>query len=839
MPRLAVVGGGLAGLVTLKSALEEGVEAVLFEADEDLGGNWRLRADGPSVARDTELTSSRDVTAFSDFPLPGEGPHFLHHQAFLAYLEAYADHFGLRPHLRFGQPVLEARPDPDGWVVRTPAGEQGFTHLAVCTGLSRVPAMPDIAGAFSGPVAHTSTVLDAAPYAGQRVLVVGGGESATDILAELAEVCPEVHLSLRRGPLVFPKAFRAGGLPADHLHSRSTYMLPRVVYERVEELFGGLMDVRLGLLPGGAGALRRRLRRASGGRYHQQVLLKSDTILDTLRRPSVHLRGRLVRFEGSQAVFADGTCCEVDAVLYGTGFRIDFPFLPLSSAGWDWTRLYKTIVHPDLPRCGFIGFGRPDIGAIPPVTELQARWFAGVVSGRLRVPSGASLLDAIARDAARTRALKPLVVERQTSVVEFLPYQLELAALIGCQPRLGRLLGQPRLLWSVLFGTVLASHYRLHGPHPWSGAAQVLRDRGFHWAHLRHPADLVAALSVQLWHLLALLWLPLALVWPRSVRVRWRVKDRSRPLPALAPLRLFDRIQVRCLWALGQVGLGGVVKRGLVRRHVTARPGRLHRYAVQPGDVFVCTWSKSGSNWMLQLALQTAWRGGVDFDHIHQLVPWPDAPGPILASLERPVRSRDGLQIVKTHLRQDQVPWSSEGRYVVVLRDPRDAVVSGYHFTRGVLDAMFAGPLTPEQWLDAFLHSEFLMGSWAAHVAGWWAVRDAPNVLLVTFREMKADLPGVAARLAEFLGVGLDVEEAEAVLERSSFPWMKANDARFSPINPVLRQPSPPMIREGRVGAAGELYDDEQLAAIRAHCLAELEGLGCDLPFEAFFGGAG
>lgn len=111
-------------------------------------------------------------------------------------------------------------------------------------------------------------------------------------------------------------------------------------------------------------------------------------------------------------------------------------------------------------------------------------------------------------------------------------------------------------------------------------------------------------------------------------------------------------------------------------------------YNPGPQDVFVATYAKSGTNWIMQIVTQLAWHGKAEFQHIHELVPWPDSEafGPMkrfaipigIDSVWKSLSERK--RAVKTHLNWDLIPFSEEARYIMVIRDPKDVFVSGYHF---------------------------------------------------------------------------------------------------------------------------------------------------------------
>jgi hypothetical protein len=259
-------------------------------------------------------------------------------------------------------------------------------------------------------------------------------------------------------------------------------------------------------------------------------------------------------------------------------------------------------------------------------------------------------------------------------------------------------------------------------------------------------------------------------------------------------------------------------------------------------DVVVCAFFKAGTNWTLQIALQIAHRGNAEFDYIHSVVPWPDRPPVLKASVipldnDSPrLRSPTGLRVIKTHEPLGDIPFTPEARYIAVTRDPKDVCVSSYHFLR----SLALGPLMPsvETWVRVFCSPSFPQATWPAHVASYWAVRHEPNVLFITYEEMKKDLGAAVRRIATFMNVDLSAAELAEVERRASFAYMKGVGFKFEPGQVVPWGSSEYMIRKGTSGGAGELLTPEQQRRIDDYCRAELERLRCDFPYDETFGRA-
>ncbi len=263
-------------------------------------------------------------------------------------------------------------------------------------------------------------------------------------------------------------------------------------------------------------------------------------------------------------------------------------------------------------------------------------------------------------------------------------------------------------------------------------------------------------------------------------------------------------------------------------------------YRPTASDVVVCSYFKSGTNWTLQMAVQITHKGQAEFEYIHSVVPWPDCP-PVLRSVVISLdndsprqRSPTGLRVIKSHERLDNVPFTPEARYIAVTRDPKDVCVSGYHFLRSL---MF-GPLMPsvETWVRLFLSPHFLQGQWAEHLASYWAVRDRPNVLFLTYDQMRKDLSGTIQSIAKLMNVELSTDEAAEVRRRSDFAYMKREGSKFEPGQMVPWGGSGYMVRRGASGGANELLTPEQQRRIDDYCRAELVRLGCEFPYDENFG---
>jgi len=215
-----------------------------------------------------------------------------------------------------------------------------------------------------------------------------------------------------------------------------------------------------------------------------------------------------------------------------------------------------------------------------------------------------------------------------------------------------------------------------------------------------------------------------------------------------------------------------------------------HAYEPGPEDVFVVTQMKCGTTWMQHVVYQVLARGAGDLVEsgrtLYAVSPWLESVKSVAVAEAPTVGTERPGRVIKTHFPASLCPFSAEARYVYVARHPVSCFASCADFVAANL-----GPFRPGlDAIEAWFCSDDAMwwGSWPAHVDGWWALaRERENVLFVRFEEMKADLPAVVGRVADFLGVRpLDEAELAAVVETCGFEYMKRHEDAFEMHPPHL-----------------------------------------------------
>ena len=188
--RVAIIGAGASGLAAIKCCLEEGIEPICFEKEDDIGGLWNYSeiCDKPSVYKSCTINTSKEMIAFSDFPVPSDFPPFMPHTYVMKYFRMFAKHFDLLCHITFNTIVEDITPTAthsvDGtWEVTTrrPDDSQSleltssYDGVMVCSGHHVYPYLPPLEGMnkYQGKVIHSSQYRTPDPFIDKRVLIVG------------------------------------------------------------------------------------------------------------------------------------------------------------------------------------------------------------------------------------------------------------------------------------------------------------------------------------------------------------------------------------------------------------------------------------------------------------------------------------------------------------------------------------------------------------------------------------------------------------------------------------------------------------------------------------------
>jgi cation diffusion facilitator CzcD-associated flavoprotein CzcO len=305
-----IIGAGPAGLATEAALQARGLNATILEKSDTVGAVWRGHYDR------LHLHTDRARSALPGLPIPKAYGRYPSRAHVVEYLEAYAAEFALKP--IFSAPVHAVRRDGRTW--RAEAGEHSRSApiVVVATGLADYPHSPTWPGMeqFGGPILHSSRYRNPTPFVGQRVLVVGYGNSGAEIALDLAEAGVDVALSVRSPVNVIPRELFGLPILAWGLTGR---LFPARLADTINApllrfAIGSIN--KLGLRPSPKGPLQ-------SIEEDGRVPLIDVGTLDAIRAGRIKLRGDVASFSRESVTFKQSPGERLDAIILATGFRPD------------------------------------------------------------------------------------------------------------------------------------------------------------------------------------------------------------------------------------------------------------------------------------------------------------------------------------------------------------------------------------------------------------------------------------------------------------------------------------------------------------------------------------
>lgn len=263
--------------------------------------------------------------------------------------------------------------------------------------------------------------------------------------------------------------------------------------------------------------------------------------------------------------------------------------------------------------------------------------------------------------------------------------------------------------------------------------------------------------------------------------------------------------------------------------------GRWTGFPFRQGDIVISTRSKSGTTWLQMICALLIFQEPDPPTPLAELSPWLDWLGEPRDAVFAALAAQRHRRFVKTHTPLDGIPLDPRADYLVVARDPLDMAVSLYHQSAN-LDRDRIATLTGQNrptgprparpalrdWLLSWIDREVAPADeldslpgvlW--HLSDAWARRVEPNVLLVHYAELSADLSGQMGRIADRLGIKVPERRWPELVEAATFARMRANATRLVPDRSGVLQSQTAFFRRGGSGAGRELLSPDELARYR------------------------
>ena len=302
------MGAGAAGLATAAALRGRGRDVRVLERADRVGASWAGRYDS------LHLHTVRWLSGLPGAPIPRSYGRWVARDDLVRYLAAYARRCSLEPELGTTVTRIDRTDTGPGWLVRTDRGDRAASRVVVATGYSHTPRRPDWPGVdtFTGDLRHSADYREPSPYAGRRVLVVGAGNSATEIALDLLRVGAEVTLSVRTPPNIVRRDTL--GVPSQVFG----IALKRVPERLMDPLTATLRRISVPDLT--EHGLPRSADPHSTFRRTGTVPILDTGIVDAVRSGRVRVVAATVSVDGPTVHLADGSSLTPDAVVAATGF---------------------------------------------------------------------------------------------------------------------------------------------------------------------------------------------------------------------------------------------------------------------------------------------------------------------------------------------------------------------------------------------------------------------------------------------------------------------------------------------------------------------------------------
>jgi dimethylaniline monooxygenase (N-oxide forming) len=435
--RVAIIGGGVAGLQTARALQKIGKEVVVFEKTDKVGGVWRENYDNFG------LQVPKQLYEFPEFPYPAdkEWSLFPSGAEVQEYIERYTKHFGLQKVIRFNAGVsrVEVANEGDGrWKVfaggkNEEAKEERFDFVVVATGMyGWPPHIPKFRGAdaFDGEIYHSQTFQDASVCEGKDVVVVGGGKSAVDNAVSGAKLGKSSTLLYRSAHWPVPRLlcnlvpFQWGTysrfghfmLPVHHDVTKFAWYLHSVltpvkwVWWRIVELMFRMQFRLTGdMVPEGPIEIDV----FTGGQilnYDMRDLLKQGRVKA--------IKGAIEKIHPKQVELVNGTMLPCDVLVFGTGFTKSYDLFDRLiqeklQIRTDGLFLYRNVLPPNIANLAFVGSEVSTFNNIL-THSLQAEWLARVLAGKVEIPDRRRMLPRVEAEKTWKRSWMPSTSARSS-----------------------------------------------------------------------------------------------------------------------------------------------------------------------------------------------------------------------------------------------------------------------------------------------------------------------------------------------------------------------------------------------------------------------------------------
>ncbi|XP_068098306.1 sulfotransferase 2B1-like [Hyperolius riggenbachi] len=226
-----------------------------------------------------------------------------------------------------------------------------------------------------------------------------------------------------------------------------------------------------------------------------------------------------------------------------------------------------------------------------------------------------------------------------------------------------------------------------------------------------------------------------------------------------------------------------------------------NEFQVQDDDVYIVTYPKSGTNWMIEILSLLKTNG--DPNWCNNVPIWLRSPWYETVEGQSQIKDVTPPRVLTSHLHYHIFAksfFTSKAKIIYIMRNPKDILVSLFHFSKML--HLYRDPGSFNEFFEDFLQGNVLYSSWFDHVKGWMQLKTSKNFFYITYEELHQDIRGSVERVCEFLGKELSEAQIDSVVRNASFTAMKENKMSNYSLIPqsFMDQSKGSFMRKGTVG---------------------------------------
>jgi len=407
---IGIIGAGVSGLVAAKTCLEYGYKVKIFEKDIELGGVWSSSRRYPGIA----TQNTKDTYFFSDFPMPKHFPQWPTGEQVQSYLTAYAKKFDVFPLIQFSHEITSTDFQNNKWVIMGRNGAGRFTEetdfLIVSNGTFSDPFIPEIPGMDSfidagGKILHSTKFHSTEISKDKRVVVIGYGKSANDMIEAASQTAKSSHIVFREPKWKIPRYVKGINMKYMLLNRLGeSFIKPGDMQNKMDRFVHkiGLAKKMLSFMESYI-TKKQMLRELnlvpSTGIKDQgfgEISLETPNFFEKVKQGKIIAKqGEIVSFNGKQLTLSNGEQIECDLIIFAIGFSQTTAFLPahyrekLFDEQGNYI-LYRHTLPAGIPSFAFVGYNTSI--QCPLSSEFGALWVCEYLKGRIARPGDVEIM---------------------------------------------------------------------------------------------------------------------------------------------------------------------------------------------------------------------------------------------------------------------------------------------------------------------------------------------------------------------------------------------------------------------------------------------------------------